>query len=97
MTPVLIRAIAAVDIEDAFDWYEQQRSGLGDEFRFELKAALQRLVERPNLYPVVHRDTRRILLRRFPYGVFYRTYPQLIVVVAVMHGGRVPARWKSRR
>ena len=47
-------------------------------------------------YPVVHRGTRRMLVRRFPYAIFYRTYGDVAVVVACMHGSRDPRRWKSR-
>jgi plasmid stabilization system protein ParE len=94
--PVLIRPAAAADVEDAFAWYERQRPGLGVDFRLELQAALDRVAEKPELYQMIRRDTRRALLRRFPYGVFYRVYPEAIVVVAVMHGRRDPRRWQSR-
>jgi plasmid stabilization system protein ParE len=94
--PVLIRPAAAADVEDAFAWYERQRPGLGVDFRLELQAALDRVSEKPELYQMIRRDTRRALLRRFPYGVFYRVYPEAIVVVAVMHGRRDPRRWQSR-
>jgi plasmid stabilization system protein ParE len=94
--PVLIRPAAAADIEEAFHWYEGQRVGLGVEFRSELSATINRLATNPHLYQVIHRDTRRALLRRFPYGVFYRAYPEAIIVVAVMHGRRAPRRWQSR-
>jgi toxin ParE1/3/4 len=93
---VLVRPAAAADIEEAFFWYEGQLPGLGDEFREELKAVLDRVSERPELYQVLHRDTRRALLKRFPYGLFYRVYPKAIVVVAVMHARRSPRRWRSR-
>ena len=96
MKPVLLRPAAAGDVEDAFAWYERQRPGLGSDFRLELKAALDRVAEKPELYQVIHRNTRRALLRRFPYGVFYRVYPEAIVVVGVMHGRRDPRRWRSR-
>ena len=96
MKTVLVRPAAAADIEEAFFWYESQRPGLGDEFREELRAVLDRVSERPELYQVLHRDTRRALLKRFPYGLFYRVYPEAIVVVAVMDARRSPRRWRSR-
>ena len=96
MKPVLVRPAAAADIEEAFLWYERQRVGLGNEFRQELKVLLDRVSERPEFYQVLHRDTRRALLKRFPYGLFYRVYPEAIVVVAVMHARRSPRRWRSR-
>jgi plasmid stabilization system protein ParE len=50
----------------------------------------------PELFPVVHRQTRRALLRRFPYGLYYRIVNDQIVVVACMHGRRDPRQWQSR-
>ncbi|MBL8527836.1 MAG: type II toxin-antitoxin system RelE/ParE family toxin [Burkholderiales bacterium] len=97
MKPVLFRPAAEADVGDAYVWYERQRPGLGDQFRAELKATLQLIAERPELLQVLHRDTRRAPLHRFPYSVFYRVYPEAIVVVACMHGRRSPERWHSRR
>jgi len=50
----------------------------------------------PLRYPVVRRNTRRALLRRFPYAVFFRTYDEIVVIVACMHGRRNPRRWQVR-
>jgi len=93
---IVIRPAAAADIEDAFVWYEQQRSGLGAGFLKILGDALIAIQRAPQLHPVIHRDTRRALIRRFPYGIYYRIYPDLIVVVACMHGRRDPRRWQAR-
>lgn len=83
-------------IEDAAGWYEEQGTGLGREFLDEVFRSLQRVVEQPQSYSSVHRATRRALIRRFPFGVFYRIEADSIVVVAVMHGSRDPQRWKQR-
>ena len=96
MKPVLVRPAAAADIEDTFLWYQTQRLGLGDEFREALRFTLNQVGENPQSYPVIHRGTRRALLKRFPYGVYYREFPQVIIVVACMHGRRDPKRWQSR-
>ena len=96
MKPILVRPSAAADVEEAFRWYEAQRPGLGEEFREAFRDALDRIAAQPDLYQVVHRGTRRVFLKRFPYGVYYREYPRVIVVVACMHGRRDPRRWRSR-
>lgn len=93
---IVIRPAAGADIEDAFVWYEQQRRGLGSEFLKIVDDALIAIQRAPQLHPAIHRNTRRALLRRFPYGIYYRIYPDLIVVVACMHGRRNPRRWQSR-
>ena len=93
---LVVRPAAAADIDDAFLWYERQRSGLGDEFLTALRAAVNVVSNDPERFPVINRDTRRILLGRFPYGVFYRIYGDVVVVVGCMHVRRNPRRWKAR-
>ncbi len=96
MKPVLIRPAAAADIEDAFEWYEAQRSGLGEEFLETLTSSLNQIAKNPQIYQVIYRETRRALLKRFPYSIFFREFPQVIIVVACMHSHRNPTRWQSR-
>jgi len=91
------RPAAAADIEAAYAWYEEQQVGLGDEFLFAVENAIASVVDHPEAYPVVHRDTRRILLIRFPYGLYYRTVGSKVVIVACMHAARHPKRWRSRK
>lgn len=64
--PILIRPPAAVDIDEAFLWYERQQAGLGDEFLTAVQSALDNVAAHPTGYPVLHRETRRVLVRRFP-------------------------------
>jgi plasmid stabilization system protein ParE len=94
---VVVRPAAAADIDDAYRWYESQRPGLGEEFLAALRSTRDRLLEHPESYPVLHRNTRRALIpERFPYGLFSRIYGDTIVVVACMHAKRDPRRWQRR-
>ena len=96
MTKLLVRPAAAADIEEAHRWYERQRVGLGEEFLTAVDATLQDLAAHPAAYAVIHRETRRALLHRFPYGIFYRLYDENVIVIACMHGRRDPERWTGR-
>jgi toxin ParE1/3/4 len=96
LKPVILRPAAEADIGDAFHWYEEQRAGLGEEFRAELKAAFEAIAGNPLLFQLIYRNTRRYLVRRFPYAIYYRVYSDAVVVVACMHGRRNPKRWQSR-
>lgn len=97
MKRVVVRPAAAADIEDAYQWYELQRPGLGDEFLAALRSTRDRILERPEAFPVLHRDTRRAFIpRRFPYGLLYRIYDDTIIVVACMHAKRDPRVWQRR-
>lgn len=92
----IVRPAAAADIDDAYLWYETQSAGLGSEFLAAAQAVVDAIAEDPLKYPVVLRDTRRTLLKRFPYAIYFRVYGDVIVVVACMHGRRNPSRWQSR-
>jgi len=92
----IVRPAAAADIDDAFLWYERQRPGLGHDFLTAAQAAIDAIAEHPFRYLIVRRDTRRALIRRFPYAIYYRIYGDVVVVVACMHGRRSPRRWRSR-
>lgn len=83
-------------MEEAFKWYETQRPGLGGVFRRAIDIGVAAVEHEPEAHAVVHRDMRRFLLPRFPYGLYYRVMEQNIVVVACMHGKRHPRSWRSR-
>jgi toxin ParE1/3/4 len=93
---VRLREEADRDLAAAAAWYEQQRAGLGHEFLDEALLAFQRIAEQPSKFPIVHRKTRRALMARFPFGMYFRTEQSRIVVLAVVHGSRHPRRWQDR-
>ena len=82
---VMVRPRAEADLAEARAWYEQQRAGLGNEFLAEIARAIQTLGEQPERHPLYYRGFRRILLRRFPYKLFYRLEPERVVVFRFLH------------
>jgi len=94
---LVYRPEAAADIRAAFEWYERQREGLGDEFLAALSKAEEAARANPLSYGVIRRDARRIMLRRFPYQIIYRVVADVIVVVACFHGRRSPRRLERRK
>ena len=88
---------AAADLITAHDWYELRSPGLGKDFVREVDAAVFHLVRHPELFPPVHRGLRRVLVRRFPYAVFYRIDSDAIRLVAVLHCRMDPGILNDRR
>ena len=93
---VVVRPETEADLREARAWYESRQTELGKEFLEEIDAVFQRIVERPSLYRKVHRDARRVLMRRFPYSVYFLEEPDRIVILAVLHQKRNPAVWRGR-
>jgi hypothetical protein len=84
------------EIASAFEWYELQSFGLGGEFLRAVAAATERLEQNALAYPVIGRSFRRVLLRRFPYGLHYEIISNTVVsVLACLHQRRDPAVWPS--
>ena len=98
MTPRLVfRPQAELELLDARGWYEEQRPSLGGTFAAAVDTALAGIVRNPLAYPRVHGETRRALVQRFRYAVYVRVIGDELVVLAVMHGRRLPRRWQLRR
>jgi plasmid stabilization system protein ParE len=93
---LVVTSAAATDLTDAHDWYEAQSASLGAEFLRAVDAVLAAVQRTPPTFPIVHGRTRRALLRRFPYGVFFVEAGNDVVVLAVVHSRRHPRVWQSR-
>jgi toxin ParE1/3/4 len=93
---IVFRAEAEEEFDEAFDWYDSQRVGLGAAFAEEVEKVITRVAANPLMHSVMLADIRKAVLRRFPYCVFYRPHPDRIEVIAVFHSSRDPALWQSR-
>lgn len=95
--PLSVSPRAEEEIREAARFYEERSRGLGAAFLEIVEQALAAVEGNPLRFPVIHRNIRRALLKRFPYGVFFRIRSDQIRVVAVMHLSRSPDRWQRRR
>jgi toxin ParE1/3/4 len=94
--PLLITPDAEEDLAQAKAWYNGKREGLGDEFVLCVEEALDRIRRLPESATQVYPGVRRVVVRRFPYGVFYRVDPDQVAVIAVYHSRRDPRGWQAR-
>ena len=93
---LIVSTQAASDIAEAATWLQDISSNLPVRFGNELERVYASIVEHPQIYPVVYRNFRRALLRRFPYSVFYVFDSSVVLVVAVIHQSRDEQTWKRR-
>ena len=97
---ILLHPAALEEYGEAIVYYEAARPGLGDEFRLEVEAYVERAAagELPGT-PIRSRRghrLRRLLLRRFPYALIFELLPAECVVWAVAHTSRRPGFWRGR-
>ena len=98
MKPVIFHTEAIRETRKSIAHYELQRENLGREFRIEVEAAVERLRRNPRIYPL-HDDkgTRKLVLRRFPFTIFFVELEDSFWVAAVAHHKRRPGYWARRR
>lgn len=87
---------ARAEVVSAARWYETELSGLGSQFRDEIRAAISRIQRAPEAFGILDDDIRCHILHRFPYGVLYQVRVDQILIVAIMHLHRDPHYWEHR-
>lgn len=76
--------------------YESQHPNLGAEFIEEIERGVAAAAEQPQMYAIVHKNVRRVTVKRFPFSIYFQAESRRIVVLAVFHGSRDPAIWQGR-
>ena len=94
--PIIFRPEARAEFDEAYDWYEGQRSGLGEAFAEQVQRVLDRLAVMPRIHAAVLGDVRKGVVTRFPYCVYYREEAGCVRVLSVFHTSRDPRIWQSR-
>src|SRR6185503_13979826 len=62
---------ADAELAEARQWYAHQLEDLDLEFMDSVDEALTLVVRNPHLYPIVYRNLRRAVVRRFPFAIFF--------------------------
>lgn len=92
---------AQAEVKSIFAYYEQQQIGLGDAFYEELDVVFGQIKHRPKMYQQVRNEVRRVLLKRFPFGVFSKILDEqvlgkeTVLIVGIIHQSRNSENWPT--
>ena len=84
------------ELDQAVRYYENCQPGLGLEFAEEVYVTVARILEYPEAWSPMSKNTRRCLVNRFPFGVIFQIKPDILRIVAVANLHRRPGYWKNR-
>ena len=89
---------AEKDLDAAAGYYfERSGSGLSQAFLNEFEHTVSQILQHPRIGAISHRNTRRAVMRKFPYSIVYSLIaPEKILLIAVAHQSRRPDYWKNR-
>lgn len=90
---VRIWSVAEQELTAAALWYEDQQSGLGNQFLDQYEAAMTAIEVDAASFPrlealTVDRPIRWCRLKRFPYGIVFEIVRSEVVVYAIVHLSR---------
>ena len=90
--------LAAAELIEAAQWYEDRQPGLGERFLQAVADTVDAICQVPLRHPPLPRTfTSRTVFRRllkgFPYGVVYEVRADELLVLAVAHTSRQPNYW----
>jgi hypothetical protein len=54
------------------------------------------MVANPRQFPIVFKNARRALMRRFPYLLLFVVENHTLIVIACFHASRDPFHWQRR-
>jgi toxin ParE1/3/4 len=85
MSELVFLLSAEVDIQKAFETYEEFYEGRGIDFLAHLDLALGSLRTFPEIAPLFLGNYRRLLIPRFPYAIFYSLESGRTIIAGVMY------------
>jgi hypothetical protein len=88
---------AETEFDKVIEYYEDCRRGLGMDFAHEVYATIARVLQYPDAWSPMSKNTRRCLVHRFPFGIIYRAKSDHIEIVAVADLRRRPDYWRDRK
>jgi len=82
---------ATKDLNEISAWYEEQETGLSEQFEKALRDCFAKILLDP-LWPRFHtnREVRRWRMLNWPYSIFYRMRGDQVRIVAIIHTSRDP-------
>lgn len=84
---IIISTEAEKDTNEAYWYYEKEKSGLGDRFLVELGKFYKKIEHHPTYYSFVDEEKtfRALKLKVFPYKIIYEIAGEELYVFAVHH------------
>jgi len=98
MKPVRVHSEARAELDWEVAWYEARHRGLGVALITELDDIVAEIARDPQSgVRLEGRPYHFIRMRRYPFAVYFREFPEFVWIAAVAHHRRRPGYWMSRK
>jgi plasmid stabilization system protein ParE len=93
---VIVKEEVYDDLINIIKWYESESPGIGIRFLNEWEETLKYISKNPRAFQIKYKSFRHCKVNRFPYLVIFEIENNVLVVFAVVHAHRKPARRYKR-
>lgn len=93
---IIIKPVVFLDLDEALLWYESEQDGLSLRFYKSFENAVNRIKRNPHAFLDVTPGVKRILLKKFPFKVFYTISDNNIFILGILHAKRSNAYIRKR-
>jgi len=95
---IIFASVARHEFDEAILWYDEQQTGLGDEFEAEVNHVIGEILKKPERFRFASLETRkaRLLGRFHRYSIYFYVQSDHIGIVSVFDGARNPEELKHR-
>ena len=93
---IVLTPAARADLMAALDWYAENAPGMIPHIRAAQRALFGRIAANPMQFPAGAKNTRRAIMRRFPYVVVFVATDDAAQIIAFFHTSRDPRQWQRR-
>ncbi|MES0490386.1 MAG: type II toxin-antitoxin system RelE/ParE family toxin [Leptospirales bacterium] len=94
---VRIHELAALELNEAVEWYELQSVGLGLRYKKSIYAQVNKIKNNPKWFLMEEENIFKAYIPKFPYKILYSIEETTIIIWAIAHLHREPTYWQNRR
>lgn len=94
---VSFHELAEFELNDAAVFFEGKTPGLGFRFITAVERAVAEIRQHPQASAIILQQTRRKLVKNFPYSIMFTIKPDRIRILAIANQKRRPFYWLGRK
>ena len=96
MKPARYHPLARSELIASALFYDKRNRGLGERFFSAVEATEAQICENPLRGQLFEAGTRKLSVKKFPFALIYKEFPDSVMVFAVAHFSRKPGYWLER-
>jgi len=88
---------AIEDFDNSYNFYYEDSFKVAETFFKQIDICFDAIKQNPTSFPIVHKDVRKYVVKKFPFLIYYRIANSVVQVIAIFHSSRNPEIWNERK